>query len=286
MENTGTSKKRSELDGLFKEIGVYKRGKELKVLFDFVKRFPNIAPFNALLLHIQKPGSTYVATASEWKDQFNRTIKPEARPLVILWPFAPVRFLFELGDTEGDDPFPEPLLKPFKATGKIHDKEFQHLINNLPRDGISFHKADHGTDSAGFIRPAQRRSIQKSGKKNVKVLYQLVANRSHSNEEVFATISHELGHLYCGHLGSPNQAWWPDRRGERTLIREFEAESVAWLVCERMGIQTPSAQYLSGYLGEDAQVPSISLDNVLKAAGMVEAMVKSRLTLRKELVVQ
>lgn len=73
-----------ELDKLFNEIGTYRKSDELKELFEFVKKFSHTAPYNAMLLHIQKPGSQYVASAAEWENKFNRTIKPGARPLVIL----------------------------------------------------------------------------------------------------------------------------------------------------------------------------------------------------------
>jgi hypothetical protein len=102
-------KKRSipELDKLFYEIGTYKKTSEFKELLEFVKKFPNIAPYNAMLLHIQKPGSTYVASAAEWNNRFERYIKPEARPLVLLRPFGPVAFVFDLSDTYGSKPFPK-----------------------------------------------------------------------------------------------------------------------------------------------------------------------------------
>jgi len=54
--------------------------------------------------------------------------------------------------------------------------------------------------------------------------------------------------------------------------REFEAESVAYLVCRRAGIEPPSDEYLSGYLEQDGEVPMISLDRVLTAAGLIEQM--------------
>ena len=273
------------LDELFHEVGVYRQSKDLKELFDFIKKFPKIAPFNAFLLHIQKPGSQYVASASEWRERFNRTIKPGARPLVILWPFSPVRFVFELADTDGKAPFPEKLLKPFQTNGTLDRFALQRLVRNLPRDGVSYHEADHGTGSAGFIEVAKGDVTQDAGKKKAKVLYYLVVNKNHSQEEKFATIAHELGHLYCGHLGTPNESWWPDRREEHINVREFEAESVAWLLCERAGIKNPSAEYLSRYLNENAQIPTVSLEDILKAAGMIEAMTLRSLPLRKEIAV-
>ena len=50
-----TDKEVKALDELFHEVGVYRHSKDLKELFDFIKKFPKIAPFNVFLLHIQKP---------------------------------------------------------------------------------------------------------------------------------------------------------------------------------------------------------------------------------------
>lgn len=151
-----TDKEVKALDELFHEVGVYRHSKDLKELFDFIKKFPKIAPFNAFLLHIQKPGSQYVASASEWREQFNRTIKPGARPLVILWPFAPMRFVFELEDTDGKDPFPEALLKPFQTNGTLAKPALHRLIRNLPRDGVSYHESGPRHGKRWLYRGSER----------------------------------------------------------------------------------------------------------------------------------
>ena len=44
----------------------------------------------------------------------------------------------------------------------------------------------------------------------------------------------------------------------------------------------PSDEYLAGYLGSDEQIPLISLDCVMKAAGLIERMGRERLGARKE----
>ena len=97
-----------------------------------------------------------------------------------------------------------------------------------------------------------------------------------------ATLVHELAHLYCGHLGSPDEHWWPDRQmGEGETV-EFEAESVGWIICRRLGVETPSDAYLSGYFAANEAVPRISLDTILKAAGLILEMARRRLPPRKE----
>ena len=116
----------------------------------------------------------------------------------------------------------------------------------------------------------------------VNIKYNLIVNSNHTQEEKFATIAHELGHLFCGHLGSPNGKIWPDRRKINKNEAEFEAESVAWLVCGRMNIKNPSAQYLSDYMStENEEVPTISLESVITAAGKIETMMQRAIKIDK-----
>jgi len=64
-------------------------------------------------------------------------------------------------------------------------------------------------------------------------------------------------------------------------VVEFEAESVSYLVCKRFGLETASEEYLAGYVRSEMEVPSISLECVMKAAGLIEKMGKEVLSLRK-----
>src|ERR1035438_1449924 len=54
----------------------------------------------------------YVATPSDWMTEFERKVKPDARPLMMLRPFGPVMFVFDIDDTEGK-PAPADLMRPF-----------------------------------------------------------------------------------------------------------------------------------------------------------------------------
>jgi hypothetical protein len=111
--------------------------------------------------------------------------------------------------------------------------------------------------------------------------YELILNSKLSREARYATLVHELAHLYCGHLGTPNPKWWPDRSGLKLAVCEFEAESVCYIVCKRIGISNPSDQYLATYLQEKNEIPVISFDRVMKSAGLIEDMAEQRLPLRK-----
>ncbi len=148
---------------------------------------------------------------------------------------------------------------------------------------------DDAQGSAGVIRTARAgrylaflaRRTPAPEYVQVPLRYELFLNAKHSSEAKYATLTHELAHLYCGHLGTPSQSWWPDRRGLSELVEEFEAESVCYLLCRRLGIDNPSARYLSLYVAKHSEIPPLSLECVMKAAGTIEQMGRRWLRPRK-----
>lgn len=277
---------RSALDELFQLVGKYRKGKDFFELLNFIEEFHDLAPYNAFLVHVQKPGSHFVASAEDWLKKYGRTIKPGARPLVILWPFAPVHFVFELNDTEGEG-LPTRVERPFLTQGAIAPWVVRSLLDRLPRVGVSVHYADQGSARAGSIHLLEKASIWKLETKIVLLPYAIVLNQNLKPGEIFATIIHELGHLLCGHLGSPDGKCWADRAGLGVNAKEFEAESVSWIVCSRAGLHTPSVEYLSGYLDRDGNVPQdISPEAIFKAAGMIEGMLLRTPSFLKPLIVE
>lgn len=157
--------------------------------------------------------------------------------------------------------------------------------------GVRTHRRVEGSQSAGSIRMASGNQAPLkfpiSGNRalfptfiDVPVRYELLINSKLSDEAQYATLVHELAHLYCGHVGTPNEKWWPDRQRLPHEAREFEAESVSYLICQRLGIESPSVAYLAGYL-KDKEPPEISLECVMKSTGLIEQMGQKRLKPRK-----
>ncbi len=280
---------KNALDELFAEARAFRTSADFLGLFKFIRRFPTFAPYNGFLLHVQKPGAEYVASVRDWKLRFNRTIKPGARPLVILVPFGPVGFVYDLPDTEGPDPVPDAILNPFRTDGVLPDGVYDKTLANLFRDRVRHEASDMGNTLAGQIQPAGpkdfifRQRLKPKDTVKLKALYVMLVNQNLEQAARYATLVHELGHLYCGHLGTPDDTWWPDRVRTGPREAEFEAESVAWLVCERVGIRNPSAEYLSAYLKDGRDVPEISIEAVFKAAGYIETMGERPLRDRKPL---
>ena len=277
------------LDDLFNATIAYRSSQTYLELMHFIARFRFYSPYNAILLHIQRPGARFVAPASRWQRDYARRVMPEANPLVILRPMGPVMFVFDVADTEGDR-LPREVESPFEVRGGCIGNELKHTLENVKRDGIRVHERKMGSQQAGAIRPSGLKAatyveFPKSAKlgdnERVPVRYEVTINLDLRPEARYATLVHELAHLYCGHLGTPNEKWWLERQGLPRRTQEFEAESVTYLVCSRLGIDNPSDEYLAGYARTRDQVPDISLDCVIKAATLIETMGQGRLKPRK-----
>ena len=280
------------LDELFLIAGQFTTRSAYADLLHFIARFRMCSPFNAMLVHTQMPGALFVATPKRWWERYKRTIQPGARPITILQPKGPVLFVFDVSDTSpwpGAPELPESVTNPFAIHRGIENGELDRTIENAKWDGVRVHQREFGSQHAGQIQPANARDVFrlpapptfKEKRETVPVRFELMLNFHQSREEQYATLTHELGHLYCGHLGTPNPKYWQDRRGIDLQVKECEAESISYLVCTRLGIETPSAEYLADYLGEGGKMPSISLETVIKMAGLIQRMGHSRLPLRK-----
>jgi hypothetical protein len=258
----------------------------------FVGRFRFYSPFNAMLIHTQMPGAHFVSTARRWRKDYRQKIKISARPIVILQPKGPVLFVFDISDTAplpSAPPVPRQVVDPFQGrNGKIGG-QLDQTIENAKRDGVRVSERADGSQWAGSIQWAAagqhleftiaKKPLPKSTQ--VPMWFELLLNSVLSAEARYGTLVHELAHLYCGHLGTPNVRWWPDRQNLSHAVREFEAESVSYLVCTRLGIDTASDEYLAAYVRKCPATPPINLDRVMKSVWLLEQMGRESLGLRK-----
>jgi len=257
---------RSLLDQLLTDSYLYTTGKDYQELLDFVTKLPNFAPFNAMLLQIQKPGLRFAASAYDWNRIFRRTIKAKARPLLILWPFGPVALVYDEMDTEGDE-LPEDVAA-FYATGVIDEAKMCSFRSKMTNKNIGWELFDGGDNRAGAITVTHRPTGEKD-----KSHYRIDLNKNHSVAVQFATLAHELGHLYLGHLGPDKNLSLPVRCCSLNYKQqEIEAESVSYLVCKRNGVTPKSESYLAQFVIENTTISDIDLYPVMRAAGQVETL--------------
>lgn len=265
MDLLETEAARTLLDQLLADSRLYRTGKDYRALLHFVIRLRNFAPFNAMLLQVQKPGLMYAASRVDWFERFNRTVKDGARPLLILWPFGPVALVYDVADTEGD-PLPDGVAA-FAAHGAMDAAALVSYATKMAKKHIAWHEVDAGDGKAGSIKVLARAT-----EPELPNSYQMTVNRNHDHNVKFATVAHELGHLFLGHLGKDKYLNVPERPPLQHSQRELEAESVSYIVCTRNGVLSKSESYLADHVKDDTTVEQIDLYQVMRAAGQVEAL--------------
>jgi hypothetical protein len=267
---------RSLLTQLLDDSKLYKKGKNFKELLDFINKLSNFAPFNVFLLHIQKPGLMFAASEHDWKNRFNRTIKEGARPLLILWPFAPVALVYDVKDTEGDD-LPVDVAQAFRATGGMTAERIQVFIKKLMKLGIDTKLIEYGDGHAGHIQQRPEHDlkvINQPTQEKEKPNYLIRVNKNHDSNVQFATLAHELAHLYLGHLGADKFLKIPERLNKSLNAKELEAESVCYIVCHRNNVKPNSEAYLTNFVDNKLQAEDMDLYALLKAAGQIETILE------------
>lgn len=281
------------LDELFLLARRYRTSREYVDLMKFIADFPAYSPFNAMLIHAQMPGAAFVAPASRWWKEYGRLVKPGERPIHTLQPKGPVMFVFDVSQTEQVEPrgtrLPTAVVAPFEVDGRLVGSTLRWTIDNAKRDGVlvaPHHAGSMLAGSIGVARPGRMLSVLARKRPtveyvNVPLRYQLLISDRLTPEARYATLVLELAHLYCGHLGTPGRDWWPDREGLSIQAREFEAESVSYLVCRRLGLRSGSEEYLAHYLDAGNEPPLISLECVLRTSGLIEEMGQGRLPPRE-----
>lgn len=255
-----TYEKLHALDELFESSASYRSSENYFSLMQFIRKFPSLSPFNAFLIHMQNPGVELVMSPKKWK-VWGRKIKPNARPMVILVPFGPVEFVYDISDTEGS-PVPAVALNPFHTDGILSHGVYDLTIRNSASDFIHYDEEEMGKNSAGYAALRE--------KDNFKV----VVNKFYNLETKYSTLVHELAHVYTGHLGSFVQNWWKPRTHLNTTAEEVEAESISYLVCGRLGLKTSSEAYLSDYIKNNKEIPDISMEVILTVSGYIESLGK------------
>ena len=251
---------RALIEQLIAATRLYASSPAIKELLDLTVRLRAFAPFNAMLLHIQKPGLTHAATAADWWQRFGRVPKEGARPMIVLRVMGPVDFVFDVLDTEGRD-LPDQAFA-FPTLGNISQERFQAITARVAKSGIELKRLDAGDAQAGWIRRLPAPPVE-----TAKQRYELAVNANHPRPTQLVTIAHELAHLYLGHLGDDKKRHIRDRRDRSHAQREVEAEMTAYLVAKRNGLTPRSESYLDSYSEAFAE---IDLYGVMRAANAVE----------------
>lgn len=253
----------STLDFLLAEGQKYRRSADFLEMIDFMARFKRYSPYNNMLVKIQKPHCSFYASQYDWKYRFERNLKEDARPMLILAPMHPVMLVYDLDSTEGKE-LPKRLLEFAHFDGEWHPEWLNNLTANANKYMIRISYRKHSSTSAGF---ATLERGNKSDKMRISIHDEL------DEPSKFGVLCHELAHIFLGHLGSDPDRWWPNRLNLNHNSVEIEAEAVAFTVTQRLGLKGSSIAYVSSYLTEDYIPEGISIDYIAKIAGKIEEMI-------------
>jgi hypothetical protein len=261
------------LGELYEATLAYRKSAAYRGLLDYIGRFRNYSSYNLFLVRIQKPDARYIATTKHWKQAFGRSPKPGVRPLMMLQPGGPVMFVYDLPDTEGK-PAPPTLLDPFYAEGEVPKLVWETVLKNCRREGFTVAEVKLPANQAGSVSGS-------IGEHSNPPYFEIRLNAVHTETARFVTLVHELAHIYCGHLGGHPRKRWPHRSDLALDVREFEAESVAYIVTIRRGIASGSDRYLSEYLTAHTEVPPVDVELVIRVSDRIEKMGHALRPLRK-----
>ena len=197
-------------------------------------------------------------------------MKSGAIPIIVLWPFGPVRCAYELADTTGASVDDAILDRVFGEPAPIHGDLVERIANSvLAKDRIKVEPVTMALNRGGDARAVGSGSEVKD--ESPRWVIRVNSNLNESAQ--ITTLAYELAHVYLGHLGGSGKKWPNRTEPGRLDVEEFEAEAVAFIVGRRFGLNTKSAEYLNGYL-KDHTIDHVSHSAIARAAGRIEQHIR------------
>jgi antirestriction protein ArdC len=233
-----TEKTQRLLASLEDAVRAVQDSESFKAYLRMTARFHRYSFGNVLLIASQRPDATHVAGYKTW-NALGRYVRRGEKGIAIVVPYRSIRdddsgeavervwfgtgYVFDISQTEGDElPSVEcPLLEGDGAADA-----YEALAGVSHREGFTIDRSERsGEEAAGFWQPATRTIWIAPGL---------------SMDQATKTLAHELAHAF-----DPESADYSACRGEREAV----AESVAFVVCERFGLDTSkrSVPYIAGW---------------------------------------
>ena len=291
-ENKNAQQVREITDKLEQGIKELFESERFKEYLRTMSKFYNYSFNNTLLIAMQKPEATYVAGYTSWQRNFDRQVmkgekgikilapapykaqeerekidpvtqkpvigadgKAVTETVEVLRPAFKVVSVFDVSQTDGKE-LPDIIVDELKGTVENYEAFFDALKQESPVP-ISFEDIPGG--AKGFFSPVESRIAIQEGMSEIQTV---------------KTAIHEIAHAKL-HAVKPDEKAAPEDKKDRHT-KEVEAESVAYTVCQRYGIETSdySFGYIAGWSsGKETKELKSSLDTIRKtAAEMIEGI--------------
>ena len=291
-ENRNAQQVREITDKLEQGIKELFESERFKEYLRTMSKFYNYSFNNTLLIAMQKPDATYVAGYTSWQRNFDRQVMKGEKGIKVLAP-APYKTheerekidpvtqkpvigadgnavtetvevlrpafkvvsVFDVSQTDGKE-LPDIIVDELKGSVENYEAFFDALKQESPVP-ISFEDIPGG--AKGFFSPVESRIAIQEGMSEIQTV---------------KTAIHEIAHAKL-HAFKPDEKAAPEDKKDRHT-KEVEAESVAYTVCQRYGIETSdySFGYIAGWSsGKETKELKNSLDTIRKtAAEMIESI--------------
>ena len=291
-ENRNAQQVREITDKLEQGIKELFESERFKEYLRTMSKFYNYSFNNTLLIAMQKPEATYVAGYTSWQRNFDRQVmkgekgikilapapykaqkerekidpvtqkpvigadgKTVTETVEVLRPAFKVVSVFDVSQTDGKE-LPDIIVDELKGTVENYEAFFDALRQESPVP-VSFEDIPGG--AKGFFSPVESRIAIQEGMSEIQTV---------------KTAIHEIAHAKL-HAVKPDEKAAPEDKKDRHT-KEVEAESVAYTVCQRYGIETSdySFGYIAGWSsGKETKELKSSLDTIRKtAAEMIEGI--------------
>ena len=283
--------KQAEINDMLKRIteGVQAvfESERYKEYLTFASKFTDYSARNTMLINLQSPHSTFVASYGKWR-KLGRQVNRGERGIVI---FAPViREVDKYSEVKIDEdgteetktvkkPFTEITFKKVyvydisqtsgkeipsladELTGDIDDARKEAIFTALRKvTGIDFEFVDIKSGAKGYYNSAANRIVIKSGMSDAQTL-----------KTAFHETAHKLLHDPKLEIATVKAA-----RNEK----EVQAESVAFMVSERLGLDTSeySFPYIASWSdGKELEQLRDCLQEIQDAAKRITAAIEAEL---------
>ena len=279
-----------EIAELFKDVLEYRDSKKFEDLLHFCVKLNTLGSYNAMLVKMQCPEARYVLSRERWAT-YNRKLIVNARPLMILVPFGPVSFVFDISQTEHiegkplyEDEFFEELSDPYRAEGSVKPLDYDRFIDNLKYWSIDYTGINHTSNefTASLKKGPHYKALEfwkwhRKYQIHFPLTYYLTVNKNLTMETQLVGFCHEMAHLLCQHIKAPEFPGQAQPAWEQRILSdqqcEFEAETVAWLITRRHGIEdSKSVEYLAKYVGSDGKIPYVSISHIMTAVDKIDQL--------------
>ena len=298
-ENRNAQQVREITDKLEQGIKELFESDRFKEYLTTMSKFYNYSFNNTLLIAMQKPDATLIAGYTAWQRNFDRHVMKGEKGIRIL---APAPYKVQEEQKKLDPVTQKPILdkegKPVTETVEVTRPAFKvvSVFDVSQTDGkelpdIAVDELTGSVDNyAAFFDALKELSPVPIAFENItdgaKGYFSHVENRIAIQEgmseiQTIKTAIHEIAHAKL-HAVPPGEKVAPEDRKDRRT-KEVEAESVAYTVCQRYGIET--SDYSFGYIAgwsSDKETKELkgSLETIRKTAAEmitgIDAKLKER----------